>query len=267
MISLVILVVFLWWEAHTNPDDAVIPPRMWHYRNFGILVTLALLPYLWWATSFVNLTSWWEQYYGWTAISVAVHFLPMAIAGWIISYLTGYLPRWFPHKYIILGGLSLAIIGTVLLPFADAPPRYWQFVFPALVIGTIGLMIIYANSFIAVFAYTPPSVAGTVGAVFNCALQLGSAVGLAAVSGITTSIDKKTSFDLPTTEWGQHRNEITNSMWKQAFKGRAASYWFLLAILSVLTLAVVFFFKVDVVKPDEEQDLKEKDAEGLREKR
>jgi hypothetical protein len=61
-------------------------------------------------------------------------------------------------------------------------------------------MIIFANSYIAIFFYTPSSEAGTVGAVFTCALQLGSAVGIAAVASITSSVDKKTSFDLPTTE-------------------------------------------------------------------
>lgn len=267
IISLVIVAVFFWWESHTHPDDAVLPPRMWRYRNFGILVALALLPYFWWVTSFVAITAWWEQYYGWTAINTAVHFLPMGIGAWLISTITGRLPRWFPHKYILLGGLFLGIVATILLPFADAPSTYWPFVFPAFTLGTIGLMIIYANSSIAIFSYTPPSVAGTVGAVFNSALQLGSAVGLAAVSSITTSIDEKSSFELPTTEWRSHLDEISKSMWKQAFKGRAASYWFLLAILVILTIAVAVFFKVDIPVHDEEHHSGNQDVEAPGEKR
>ncbi|KAG8812525.1 hypothetical protein FRC18_002899 [Serendipita sp. 400] len=98
----------------------------------------------------------------------------------------GYLPAYFSHRLILIFGLLLSIVATILLPFADAPDTYWRFVFPAFVLGTSGMIIVTTNGSIALFAYTPPSVAGTVGAVFTCALQLGSAVGLAAVLSITT---------------------------------------------------------------------------------
>ncbi|KIM33566.1 hypothetical protein M408DRAFT_61189 [Serendipita vermifera MAFF 305830] len=262
IISVVIFAVFFWWEAHTNPDDAVLPPRMWRYRNFGVLVALALLPYFWWVTSFVNITVWWEHVYGWSAINTAVHFLPMGIFAWAITNVTGRLPNWFAHKYILLAGLFLTVVATVLLPFADAPSTYWPLVFPAFTLGTMGAMIIFANSSIAIFSYTPPHVAGTVGAVFNSALQLGSAVGLAAVSSLTTSIDEKTTFEIPLSQWSQNLDQITSSMWKEAYKGRAASYWFLLAILLVLTIAVVVFFKVDVPVHEEPKPAEKVDVEA-----
>lgn len=57
LISIFLFVLFLVWEAYTPPDDAVLPPRMWHFRNFGVLVGLALLPYFWYMSSFVEFTS------------------------------------------------------------------------------------------------------------------------------------------------------------------------------------------------------------------
>jgi MFS family permease len=262
IISLAITAVFLWWEAHTNPDDAVLPPRMWRYRNFGVLATLALLPYFWWVTSFINLVAWWEQVYGWTAISTAVHFLPMGIFAWLISMVTGRLPTWFAHKYIILAGLFLAIVATILLPFADSPSTYWPFIFPAFTLGTIGCMIVYANSSIAIFSYTPPHVAGTVGAVFNSALQLGSAVGIAAVSSLTTSVDAKANLQPPITQWSQMLDQITSEMWKEAYKGRSSAFWFLLGILLLVTIAVIVFFKVDLPVHDEKPPVEKKDVEA-----
>jgi MFS family permease len=233
---------------------------MWRYRNFGVLVGLALLPYFWWVTSFVSLTAWWEQVYGWSAINTAVHFLPMGIGAWLISNFTGRLPTWFAHKYILLVALFLTVVATVLLPFSDAPDRYWPFAFPAFLLGTVGMMIVFANSSIAIFSYTPPSVAGTVGAVFNCALQLGSAVGLAAVSSIQTSVDVKNaaSLSVPLEEFSQHLGEISQSTWRTAYQGRAASFWFLLGILVLEVIAVVVFFKVDMPIHDEEPKVSEK---------
>ncbi|KAG8839989.1 hypothetical protein FRB91_006637 [Serendipita sp. 411] len=170
----------------------------------------------------------------------------MGIAAWLISIFTGRFPKYLPHKYILLIGLALSVIATILLPFADAPNTYWRFGFTAFLIGSLGMMVVYANSSIAIFHYTPPSVAGTVGAVFNCALQLGSAVGLAAVSSITTSVDEKSHLEIPITEFPSRLHEISKGLWKQAYKGRAASYWFLLAILGVEALCVLVFFKVDL---------------------
>jgi hypothetical protein len=89
-------------------------------------------------------------------------------------------------------GIVLAMVATILLHFADSPDTYWPFSFPAFTLGTIGMMIIYTDAIAAIFSHNSPSVAGTVGAAFKCALQLAIAVGLAAVSSITTSVNGKT---------------------------------------------------------------------------
>ncbi|KIM20674.1 hypothetical protein M408DRAFT_81618 [Serendipita vermifera MAFF 305830] len=245
LISIILFILFLVWEAHAPPEDAALPPRLWRLRNFGVLIAVAFLPHVWWATSFINLTSWWEQVYGWTAINMAIHFLPIGLGGFIVSQITGRLPTYFAHKHILTFGLIITIIAIILLPFGDAPDAYWPFIFPAFCLGTSGMVIIYSNSSIAIFSYTPPSVAGTVGAVFNCALQLGSAVGLAAVSSITASVDGKTPTMNP----------------PDAFKGRAASFWFVLAVLGVLLVCVIVFFRVHL--PEKREELEKKKKEDI----
>jgi MFS family permease len=268
IISLFIFAAFLYWESRIDPDDAVLPPRMWRFRNFGVLVGLALLPYLWYVTYFINLTAWWEEVFGWSAVKTAVHFLPLGIGAWLIAIFTGQFPKWFPHKYILLVAVVFTIAATALAPFGDSPDRYWRFMFPSFVLGTFGTMVIFANSSIAIFSYTPPSVAGTVGAVFNCALQLGSAVGLAAVSSISNSVDKKANqaiFTIPISEWSHQLGNISRDMWKEAFKGRAAAFWFLFAVLGVEAVAVIVFFKVDLPTPEEKKEdseMEKKDVEA-----
>lgn len=63
--------------------------------------------------------------------------------------------------------------------------------------------------------------AGTVGAIFNGALQFGSAIGLAAFSSIETSVEA--------THGGA--------------RGRAAAFWFLGGIVLIEILSVVFFYQ------------------------
>ncbi|KAG8827583.1 hypothetical protein FRC17_007795 [Serendipita sp. 399] len=258
IISILLTTLFFIWESRIPFEDAVLPPQMWRYRNIGIIISLALFPYFWWTTSSFLLTIWWQEVYGWSAINAVVHYLPMGIVAGLTCCVTCYLPSYFAHRNIIISGLLLAIVATILLPFADAPSMYWPIVFPAFTLGTIGMTVVYSNSLIALSAYVPASVTGTATAIFNSALQLGSAVGLAAVSSITTSIDERNAsrLEVPVTEWSHQLDKITTSMWKSAFQGRAASYWFLLALVILVSIAVVFLFESDVPTDQKEHDTK-----------
>ena len=92
-------------------------------------------------------------------------------------------------------------------------------------------MITYVFSNIGIFRSTPPAIAGTVGAMYNGALQLGSAVGSAAVTSIQLSVQQKTG--------------------SASFEGRRAGFWFVLgiAIIAALSVAVFYDDKVTVDEP------------------
>ena len=78
--------------------------------------------------------------------------------------------------------------------------------------------------------------AGTVGAIFNGALQLGSAVGIAATSSIETSVDK----------------HLGNP---DSYQGRAAAFWFLLACVVVQALVVLVFYHPKRLELDEDESI------------
>ena len=66
--------------------------------------------------------------------------------------------------------------------------------------------------------------AGTVGAIFNGALQFGSAIGLAAFNSIQTSVE---------ASHGGARE----------YHGRAAAFWFLLGVVLIEVLSVSYFYQ------------------------
>lgn len=78
---------------------------------------------------------------------------------------------------------------------------------------------------IAIFKATPPAVAGTIGAIFNGALQLGSAIGLAVCSSIETSV------------------EATHGGFDEYY-GRAAIFYFFMGLIGVQALGVLIFYRV-----------------------
>lgn len=152
----------------------------------------------------------------------------------------------------------------ILFHFADAPERYFPFVFPALILGSTGSTLtniharcelfpcLSANAHhtscfsIAIFRSTPSSLAGTIGAIWNGVIRLGSPVGLAVASAIQIGVEAK------------HGGPTS-------YAGRAASFWFMLALLVTSTIPLLIFYRneTDGNNPSiEEGSEREKVLEG-----
>lgn len=86
------------------------------------------------------------------------------------------------------------------------------------------------------------------GAIFNSALQLGSAIGLAAITSIQTSIDGDEAHAVSTPR------PTTQTEWTHAYRGRAAAYWFVFAVVVLETIAVLVFFRSHAIPSDEERE-------------
>jgi hypothetical protein len=175
---------------------------------------------------------------------MAIHSLPLPIFAFGVSFTDGIARRVHP-KWLILGGQIALVPATILFTFADRPGRYWSFIFPAFAIGTTGAqlamthnksvltlstfhspMLIFTCS-IAIFRTAPPSMAGVVGALFNAALQLGSAVGISASTSIQTSV------------------EASSHDGFEGFSGRRAAFWFLFGIVVLEIVCVSVFYRTE----------------------
>lgn len=71
--------------------------------------------------------------------------LPLGLIGFPVTGLTSVLQQKFSLKWVIIGGYVLAIIGTILLPFANTKERYWPLVLPGMLLGSSGITIAYAT--------------------------------------------------------------------------------------------------------------------------
>ncbi|KAH9939655.1 MFS general substrate transporter [Epithele typhae] len=224
ILAVLFVIGFFWFETRIPTAIAAIPPSTWFLPNFLVLFFTALLPYFWWTTIFTIYTTLWQDVWGWSAISTAIHMIPLGVLAFAMSF-TGALSRLVSPKYIILAGEALCLAATALLVFADRPARYWPLIFPAFVAGSAGAMLTYTHTNIALFRASPPRMAGTVGAIFNGALQLGSAIGISAVGSIESSVEK------------------TSAGGAEGYAGRAAAYWFLFAVVALEWIAMLVFYR------------------------
>jgi nitrate/nitrite transporter NarK len=226
------------------------PPRTWFLPNFAVLFGAALLPYFWWTAIFTIFTVLWQSVYGWSAISMAVHTLPIGIPAFAVSFTGGLSAKGrIQPKWLILGGQVLVLIATVLLIFADRPERYWPIVFPAFILGTTGAMFAYTHNNIAIFRTAPASMSGVIGALFNGALQLGSALGIAAITSIQTSVEVRAP--------GGYEEGF------KGFEGRRAAFYFLLAVVAVEVVAVAVFYRLSKVMSVDVENVNEQKRESV----
>jgi nitrate/nitrite transporter NarK len=224
ILSPFLLALFFYYETLIPAARAAIPPSTWFVRNFAVLVGGALLPYFWWYTVFTVFTSLWQSVYGWDPIESAVHFIPITVMAFAVS-MSSPLARRLDPKWIILLGHGLMAVATVLMALASARDAYWPLLFPAFVLGSAGAMFAYVHMNIAIFRATAPQMAGTVGAIFNGALQLGSAVGIAAATSVEAGVEKRSEAGFG------------------GYEGRAAAFWFVLGIVGLEALAVLVFYR------------------------
>ncbi|TBU27124.1 MFS general substrate transporter [Dichomitus squalens] len=216
---------FFYFETTVPADRAAIPPRTWFLSNFLVLFFTALLPFFWWTTIFTIYMTVWQDVWKWSAVSTAIHMIPIGVLAFAMSF-TGPLSRMINSKWIILFGEGLCIVATILFAFADRPERYWPYIFPAFVLGSAGAVLIYTHTNMAFYYTSPSSMAGTVGAIFNVALQLGSALGISVVGSIKSSVEN--------THGGP-----------SSYAGCAAAYWFLLGIVGVEFVGLLVFYRTD----------------------
>ncbi|KAF8580291.1 MFS general substrate transporter [Ramaria rubella] len=242
IISILLFPVFLLWEARLPNLLAAVPPSIWKYENFLVIILVSLQPFMYWASIQLLFAWYYQLVFGWSAIKTAVHFLPSGITSLIVMPPTTMLMAKYPLKWIIFAGQVICLVGALLFPFGDTKPHYWNFVFPGFIIGTAGMTIVFAGVNVAVFAVTPPEVAGVVGAIFQCALQLGCSAGTAIVTSIQTSVEQR------------HGGP-------NGFQGRAAGFWFLVAVISIAMFGVAFFMK-NTVPPAKQPQAAESQTDG-----
>ncbi|KAG8693514.1 hypothetical protein FRC09_010458 [Ceratobasidium sp. 395] len=207
-VSIALATSFFVWETRIDERNASLPPKLWFYPNFAVLFAVALMPYF---------------------------CLPLGVVAGPIMLNAGRISQLGRPKWMILGGLTCALIASLMFPFSAR--RYWQLDFPAFIIGTAGNATVFVLTNIHLFRTTPPRYAGVVGAVFNSALQLGCAVGTAATTSIQASVDARNPHD------------------ETAFKGRAAALWCLVAVVGLEMIGVAIFFRPVAESPKDEESV------------
>ncbi len=131
---------------------------------------------------------------GWTPLQTALAFLPSAVIVAVGAPRTGALVDRFGTAPLIVIGFAAHVVAYALCIRVDVDSGYLTSVLPSMILIGIGFMLVYPSLNIQATAGVPNTEQGLAGGLLNTSVQLGSAIGLAAVTAvITTSGDEESA--------------------------------------------------------------------------
>ncbi|MEV0173142.1 MFS transporter [Streptomyces sp. NPDC050803] len=206
--------------------EPLMPLGIWRVPRLGSAnLAMALLGAAWipmWY--FLNLYL--QQVLGYGAFASGAALLPMT--GLLMVFMTAITARLlgrFGAKPLIGGGLLVLALGLVWLSAVEPTGTFVVDVLPASLVAALGMSLAYIPAMMAAMSGAPQEQAGLASGIVNTTYQVGSALGLAALSALATSQGADELGNLPALTDG----------FGAAFLGAAA----LAAIGGIVTLLVM----------------------------
>jgi EmrB/QacA subfamily drug resistance transporter len=148
-----------------------------------IMVVVASIAFSW----FFLQTLYLQQVLDYSAIQAGTAFAPIAVTIAVLSNVAQTLVTRFGVRAVLTTGLLLTAASLFLLTRAPVDGHYFWDLFPAFLLGGVGLSLTFVPVAIAGLTGVDRRDAGVASGLINTSRQIGGAVGLAAVSTIATT--------------------------------------------------------------------------------
>ncbi|MEU3470393.1 MFS transporter [Streptomyces sp. NPDC006687] len=182
----VLLVLF--FVVQKTVREPLMPLSVWRIPRLGAgnlamtLLGAAWIP-MWY---FLNLYL--QQVLGYGAFASGAALLPMTILLMIfMTAITARLMGRFGAKPLIVGGLLALALGLLWLSAVEPTGTFLVDVLPASLVAALGMALAYIPAMIASMSGAPQEQAGLASGIVNTTYNVGSALGLAALTALATT--------------------------------------------------------------------------------
>src|SRR5229473_106256 len=183
--AIFLLVLFFWLEARlANP---ILPLRILRLRSLtGASTVRAMLATGMFTTFFLG-ALYLQHVKGYTALGTGLAFLPSTVALGVLSTgITARLMRTFGPRALLIPGLATITVALALMATADSGAGYFPAIFGSYLLFGIGAGMSFMPLMTIMMAEVPMADAGVASGVANVSMQVGAALGLAALGTIST---------------------------------------------------------------------------------
>jgi EmrB/QacA subfamily drug resistance transporter len=184
-IALALLAFFIWNEGRSK--HALAPLKFFKIGSVGganitqLPITAAMFAMFFFITLYV------QQILGYSPILTGLGFLPITfVIGLISSQMSKIIHRFGYKRPLVIAPLFMAA-GLYYLSHMSVGGSYWVDVFPGLILMAFGMGTMFITITIAATSGVPHKESGLASGLLNTSQQIGGALGLAILSGVSTS--------------------------------------------------------------------------------
>jgi DHA2 family methylenomycin A resistance protein-like MFS transporter len=180
-----VLVAFAAWERRTG--SPMVPPALLRTRSFAAACGVYLLAYLAFSGFIYYVTLYFQNVQRWSALHTGLSWLLFCIPYFAVAQRRHQLARWLPEAAAIGWGCVIAAAGTLGMSQLTTTTTFALPAVSYVLVGVgFGLMVPAGSA--AAMAEVPPDSSGIGSGLFNACRQIGTAMGLAILGSIATSI-------------------------------------------------------------------------------
>jgi MFS transporter, DHA2 family, methylenomycin A resistance protein len=180
-----VLVAFAAWERRTESPMA--PPALLRTRSFATACGVYLLAYLAFSGFIYYVTLYFQNVQRWSALHTGLSWLLFCIPYFAVAQRRHQLARWLPEAPAISWGCVIAAAGTLSMSQLTTTATFALPAVSYVLVGVgFGLMVPAGSA--AAMAEVPPDSSGVGSGLFNACRQIGTAMGLAILGSVATSI-------------------------------------------------------------------------------
>lgn len=176
----------------------LMPPRIWRTPDLAAANAAMALLGAAWIPMWYFLNLYLQQVLGYGAFPSGAALVPMtALMMLLMVGVTGRLIARYGTKRLIVTGLVVLAAGLGVLSTIHPHGSFVTDVLPGSLISAVGMALVFIPATMAAIGAAPPEQGGLASGIVNTTYQIGSAVGLAAMTAIATSHGAGALGDLP----------------------------------------------------------------------
>ena len=178
------LVAFVMLERHQRAP--MLDLRLFRSGTFAganivlLLVALAMFGVFFFLSLYV------QGILGYSPVQAGASFLPMTLSIIFVAPVAGKLSDRVGSRWLMSGGMLLVSVSLVLFSLLDESSTWWN-LFPALLVGGVGMALAMTPTTSAAMGSVPVDKAGVGSGVLNTSRQVGGALGIAVMGAILGS--------------------------------------------------------------------------------
>ncbi|WP_436790485.1 MFS transporter [Yinghuangia sp. YIM S10712] len=180
--------VALFLVVQSKKSEPLMPPRILRTPNLGAANLAQLLMAAAWVPMWFFLNLYLQQVLGLGAFAGGSALLPMTVA--IMVMMITVAPRLiarFGPKPLTVAGLAALAGGMLWLSFVRADGTFWVDVLPASLLAATGMALAFIPSLGTAISSARPEEGGLASGIVNTSYQIGSALGLAAMTAVAAA--------------------------------------------------------------------------------